>query len=92
MLRCPCTYPPDPIRGRMLSGMGVPDLRGGLGTTTFYTTDPSARPRESENVLHPQPVGDGVFSTDLIGPRNPKTGADLRMEVKSGSIGRDVAS
>src|SRR6188472_223202 len=28
MLRHPCTYPPDNIRGRMLAGMGVPDLRG----------------------------------------------------------------
>ena len=38
IVRCPCTYPPDTVRGRMLSGMGVPDLRGGLGTSTFYTT------------------------------------------------------
>ncbi len=38
VLRCPCTYPPDPVRGQMLSGMGVPDLRGGLGTSTFYTS------------------------------------------------------
>src|SRR5262245_3100077 len=40
ILRCPCTFPPDDIRGRMLSGMGVPDLRGGLGTSTFYTSQP----------------------------------------------------
>ena len=38
VVRCPCTYPPDPVRGRLLSGMGVPDLRGGQGTGTFYTT------------------------------------------------------
>jgi predicted AlkP superfamily phosphohydrolase/phosphomutase len=83
VLRCPCTYPPDPIRGRMLSGMGVPDLRGGLGTATFYTTDESARPRESENVVRLQPAAgsDGAFATHLIGPRNPKAGGDLRVEV-----------
>jgi predicted AlkP superfamily phosphohydrolase/phosphomutase len=81
VLRCPCTYPPDPIRGRMLSGMGVPDLRGGLGTATFYTTDPAARPRESENVVRPRPgEGDGAFSAHLIGPRSPK-GGDLRVEI-----------
>ena len=44
VLRCPCTYPPDRVRGQMLSGMGVPDLRGGLGTSTFYTSsEPSRR-------------------------------------------------
>src|SRR5512141_1998827 len=31
VLRCPCTYPPDTVRGRLLSGVGVPDIRGGLG-------------------------------------------------------------
>ena len=42
VLRCPCTYPPDRVRGQMLSGMGVPDLRGGLGTSTFYTSSDAA--------------------------------------------------
>jgi predicted AlkP superfamily phosphohydrolase/phosphomutase len=80
VLRCPCTYPPDPVRGRMLSGMGVPDLRGGLGTATHYTIDPSARPRESENVVRLQPGdAEGSFAAHLIGPRSPK-GGDLRVD------------
>lgn len=80
VLRCPCTYPPDPVRGRMLSGMGVPDLRGGLGTSTFFTTDPSAKPRESENVVRLQPGdSDGSYTAHLIGPRSPK-GGDLRVD------------
>jgi predicted AlkP superfamily phosphohydrolase/phosphomutase len=81
VLRCPCTYPPDSVRGQMLSGMGVPDLRGGLGTSTFYTTCEAVTPRESENVVQPQPVGDRVFTTHLIGPRNPKAIGDLQIEV-----------
>jgi predicted AlkP superfamily phosphohydrolase/phosphomutase len=81
VLRCPCTYPPDSIRGRMLSGMGVPDLRGGLGTSTFYTTSDAVKPRESEHVVRLQPAASEVFSTYLIGPRNPKGRGDLRLEV-----------
>ena len=65
----------------MLSGMGVPDLRGGLGTSTFYTTSEAVTPRESENVVRPQPAGDRVFTTHLIGPRNPKASGDLQIEV-----------
>ncbi len=80
VLRCPCTYPPDPIRGRMLSGMGVPDLRGGLGTATFYTADAAAKPRESENVVRLQPGdAEGSYTAHLIGPRSPK-GGDLRVD------------
>ncbi len=81
ILRCPCTYPPDSLKGEMLSGMGVPDVRGGLGTTTYYTTRTDARPRESENVVKLQPAGDGVFNAHLIGPRNPKDGGDTRVEI-----------
>src|SRR4051794_18192557 len=51
VVRCPCTYPPDPVRGRLLAGLGVPDLRGGLGTATLYTTDESTRRGEAEQVV-----------------------------------------
>ena len=57
--------------------MGVPDLRGGLGTATFYTTSEAAKPRESENVVRLEPGPDGLFSTYVVGPRNPKTRDDL---------------
>ena len=56
--------------------MGVPDVRGGLGTSTFYTSARDAAPRESENVVR---VGaDGPIATHLIGPRHPKTREDVR--------------
>jgi predicted AlkP superfamily phosphohydrolase/phosphomutase len=61
--------------------MGVPDLRGGLGTSTFYTTSDAVKPRESENVVRLVPIGEGFFSTYLVGPRNPKTGGDSRLDV-----------
>ena len=51
VIRCPVTYPPDEVHGRMLSGMGVPDIRGGFGTPTFFTTAEEATPRESENLV-----------------------------------------
>lgn len=85
VLRCPCTFPPDQINGRMLAGVGVPDLRGGQGTGTFYTQDSSAQAKESEQVAH-LPVG-GEFTTHVIGPRNTRakpiadTTAEIRVQV-----------
>ena len=81
VLRCPCTYPPNRVRGQILSGMGVPDLRGGLGTSTFYSLSDAVTARESEQVVRPQAAGQGTFTTYLIGPRNPKGGGDLHIEV-----------
>lgn len=77
ILRCPCTYPPDPVKGRMLSGMGVPDLRGGIGTATLYTTASGVAPREAEQVVAFSRHGTLLQAT-LIGPRHPKAGADLQ--------------
>ncbi len=81
ILRCPCTYPPDALQGRMLAGVGVPDLRGGLGTTTFYTTRPDASPGESENVVSLPTSSAGGIRTHLIGPRNPRTREDIVTEI-----------
>jgi predicted AlkP superfamily phosphohydrolase/phosphomutase len=64
----------------MLSGMGVPDLRGGLGTSTFYTSAEEVTARESETVLKVRPNG-GSIVTHVIGPRNPKTRADFLFDI-----------
>src|SRR5687768_1217564 len=81
VIRCPCTYPPDDVRGRMLSGMGVPDLRGGLGTGSFYTTSADAHEEESENLVRVQRDAQGRIATHLIGPRNPKTRANMQLDL-----------
>jgi predicted AlkP superfamily phosphohydrolase/phosphomutase len=80
VLRCPCTYSPDPLCGRMISGMGVPDLRGGFGTPTFYSTAEGVTPLESEAIVRVR-VEDGAASTHLIGPRRPGTREDARLEI-----------
>ncbi len=85
VLRCPVTFPPDEMRGRMLSGVGVPDLRGSQGTGTFYTQDRAERAKENEQVVCLD-AGD-AFTTHLIGPRNTRvkppadTICDIRVEV-----------
>ncbi len=81
IIRCPCTYPPDRIQGQMLSGVGVPDLRGGLGTSTFYTSAEHVDAEENEKIVHIKTSGAGSIATHLIGPRNPKTGDDLQMPI-----------
>lgn len=82
VVRCPCTYPPDALKGRLLAGMGVPDIRGGLGTATFYTTSADATPRESEQVVRLAAQGSrDKIASHIVGPRNPKTKDDLRAAV-----------
>ena len=81
ILRCPCSYPPDRLRGSLLAGMGVPDLRGGFGTSTYYAVEPGAA-RESENVVPIVDDGRSPIATRLVGPRNPRTRADHHVELQ----------
>jgi len=70
VLRCPCTFPPEKLHGRMLAGVGVPDVRGSQSKGTFYTQDSSVCAREHEQVVL-LPSGTD-FKTTIIGPRNTK--------------------
>ena len=80
ILRCPCSYPPDSVKHRMLTGMGVPDMRGGLGTPTYFTTTrTSGRGRVSSSAGW-RVAGRAVVAR-LIGPRNPKDRSDTRVEM-----------
>ncbi len=81
VLRCPCTYPPDEFDGRMLAGVGVPDLRGGLGTSTFYSSRPGVEAEHSEKVLQVSLNGSGTINTTLIGPRDPRTREDVGVPI-----------
>jgi predicted AlkP superfamily phosphohydrolase/phosphomutase len=86
VLRCPCTFPPDELNGRMMSGVGVPDLRGSQNKGTFFTQDRNAQARESEQLVILDPGTD--LKMHVIGPRNTRqspaadTTCDLRVQVK----------
>ena len=60
--------------------MGVPDLRGGFGTATVYSSSPDAVAREGEQLVR-LAADRGTITTDLIGPRVPKDRSDLRMAI-----------
>lgn len=80
ILRMPCTYPPDKVNGRILAGVGVPDLRGGFGTPTFYTTREGIPTDQTEKVLTVS-VKDGKVSTHVVGPRDPKSKSDHKFDI-----------
>jgi len=75
VMRMPTNYPPIEA-GRALSGMGTPDLRGTLGTFTFYTDDP-------EEISRSVPGG-RIVKVNLTGDR-----AVLRLEGPPNSLRRD---
>lgn len=68
ILGAPLTFPAEKIYGRMLSGMGTPDILGTEGTFTFYTTQPGAPNQDvGGKVFHIQK--NPQMTLYLIGPR-----------------------
>jgi predicted AlkP superfamily phosphohydrolase/phosphomutase len=85
ILRCPCTFPPEAMQGRMLAGVGVPDLRGSQSKGTFYTQDRTVVAQENEQLIL---LDSGAeIATRVIGPRNTKssppgdTSCEIRVQV-----------
>jgi hypothetical protein len=68
VIRCPITFPPEEVHGRMLSGMGVPDLRGSQGTFFYWTTDPLTKKKATGGKVIPVSQKDNRIETKIFGP------------------------
>ncbi len=73
MIRMPVNFPPSGTATRELSGMGTPDLRGGYGEFSFYTSKLFAFAGEdiAGGDVYEVDIYDGVVEAKLYGPDNP---------------------
>ncbi len=74
VMHVPVTFPAvDYDNGRLLSGLGVPDVRGRIGTPSYYTSDPFFAPR-NKNEFSVELVrlesNTGTIRTEVFGPYN----------------------
>lgn len=86
IIRMPANFPPSGSATHELSGMGTPDILGGYGTFSFFTTNPDRFSKSvSGGKVYEARVRDGKFDGKLIGPDNPflveKTKVESEFEV-----------
>jgi len=85
-LNVPYSFPPDPMReGRMLSGLGVPDLRETNSTFTYVGTDVTedqVKKPPGGGVMVPLTMEQGVGRFTIEGPSIP-AGDGKRMTVSA---------
>ncbi len=90
ILKVPITFPPEPHRGLLLSGLCTPDLKGSQGTFTYYTSEKSGG-AELTSGYRCRLEGEGpVYETEISGPPDPRRpGKDLtvglRIEIDRGT-------
>lgn len=68
VLRVPITYPPEPLDGRLLCGMCVPDLRGSQGSYTLFSSDPDGMEFTGGRPAKLSGKGNGLWTGLLEGP------------------------
>ena len=92
-LRVPGDFPPVPVNGGVLAGLGMPDLVGSFGTSALYTTEPGAprfaRVRARSQIKPLRLAADGCLHGSLEGPA--RTNSPLTCRVAGDRL-RVVAS
>ena len=85
VIRMPVTFPPEAFAdGRLLSGLGVPDLSGRIGKPGYYTSDPFFAPREGNDFsieLVRLESNVGRQTTRILGPPGRPFGREGAIEV-----------
>jgi predicted AlkP superfamily phosphohydrolase/phosphomutase len=73
VIRVPQTFPAEEVPGgQFLSGLGVPDMRGRVGTPSYYTSEPGFKVNDNEFSVEviPVPARRGVIESSIYGPFN----------------------
>ena len=79
VLEAPICFPPEKLQtGVLLSGLGVPDIRGTMGTFSYYATDATgAADTEMGGKIARLSLDSAGRSRSVVhGPRNPFAGRD----------------
>ncbi len=67
---CPNTFPAERVSGKMLSGMGTPDITGITGRFSFYTTGPfSPEDKNSRGKIIHVGLKGKMIETSIYGPK-----------------------
>ena len=79
VLRVPITFPPDRFKGRLLSAMSTPDLRGTQGTFSWFSTRLHDEPCEG-GTRYPLLRDGDALSASLHGPESMRIPFLLRQK------------
>ena len=84
IIRWPVTFPPEKVKGHMLSGLGVVDAKGMLNNYSFYTEKEIKDEDGKEKVIVVK-IENGIIKTHISGPLIRK-----RNEIVDKKISMDI--
>ncbi len=92
-VKWPMTFPPEPGGARVLAGLGVPDIRGGLGTYALYAERAPGPDEEGADKIVQVTRNGSQVETVLRGPRvSRKNFAEVPLRVQLAGDGRSATA
>jgi len=93
VLRVPITFPVEKINGVMIAGMCVPDLRGSMGSFTYFTSS-EVDDKIGGKIVLATNGSDGWMTAVIPGPASPLDGKllELPLSFRVGKAGDGGAS
>lgn len=86
VIRWPVTFPPEKIKGNMLSGLGTVDIKGFLNSYSFYTTENLEKRQEDTGKIVRVSKHNNEIETSIFGPMvrsgNDLTESKVPMKIK----------
>ncbi|MBU0758333.1 MAG: alkaline phosphatase family protein [Nanoarchaeota archaeon] len=82
VIRWPGIYPPEKVSGKMLCGLGVPDMRGFHAGYTFYSEESEEFPSKAPNRVICVVRKGNQINTDIIGPSEIDNGAIIDIKAR----------
>jgi predicted AlkP superfamily phosphohydrolase/phosphomutase len=86
VIRYPISFPPEEVRGNLLSGLGVLDLRGSFGRYSFYTDEDIAVDPDKKGDMVIVSPEDGIIKTAITGPNNCTVPLEITVDRERGRI------
>ena len=87
VIRWPVTFPAEKVEGKLLAGLGVPDIQGNLGRYTLYTDQPqpdssdTVEKKQRKGLIREVQVSNDVIETVVTGPIVAKLGRPQPAEI-----------
>lgn len=69
VLRWPITFPPQESQARLLSGLGVPDIMGGLGRYSFFSDSEQLLGTGGKGNVKLVTFNGNIAATEVMGPK-----------------------
>ncbi|MEK6934949.1 MAG: alkaline phosphatase family protein [Nanoarchaeota archaeon] len=80
IIRWPLTFPVEEVKGNLLAGLGLPDIKGLLNSYSFYTSAFYDKTEEGAEKIIPVEIEDNKINTIIKGPRIKKSGKIIDIE------------